>query len=1153
MKYWKSGRYGLALSSALALGALPAFGQEKAANTTATNDDEVVELSPFVVETSKDVGYVATNSISGTRLNMAIKDVPMNLEVITSKFIQDTGATNLRDSLRYSAGIVLQSQNDAFDNSGTGDFTIGYAGSSSGGANIPETSTRTAGDSTTKMRGTENSYTLQDGFHRVFSADSINIERVEVLRGPSSLLYGSGCAGGVVNFITKKAIFDRDMVHLGASYGSNNFYRGEFDVNMPLVSENSSLAKYKPAFRVTGAYEHSEDDTEYYNQEHWQTNLMFSFKPLQDTTINLAAEFGYKSEYGNGFQNVRASEGSAGRNAAWVTDIRTYNEETDLVDSERNPDIDYRTFRWSGKDCYTKGPFQNLTVDLEQKFGDNAYFKFGYSHSRAKFETRQIVTNVYQNGVIGLYDSDDPTVSSSGESAYTYTSVWTGTKYTARGGNYDATTQLYTGGLYSEYTGGGSFEDSEDADGAPTTYNSGVLGYYWQNTVQTVDRDQLRAEFMYNLDLDRWGNHTFIVGSSYEKVHTKWELYQPPYTWTETYYDDQGRVVSDTSSSHQVQLYDQYSFKNITDYSAFTYGTQGDGTPDNPQVHWSDTIENDWDLAYYACYQGQFFNDKLTIVGGLRWDRTDFNKTTSYPYANSLIGGTDPYGKAVTMGRVDVVYDTDGSPNTATSPQFGVSYAVTNWLTVFGVYSSGTMPNYWALDGNGQMLDPEKTTDYEAGIKFDLFDGKLSGTVSVYRLERENIPYFVWWAPNPIGDVYNGYIDSLPTSMLWSYCTPDAWYDMFAYSGLDYDTCLSTIKSVFPKCWWSAIDEVYNYAKNNSITSENAYTNHNTWTWGDFGSICSSLSDWSVFSQADANTNAADATVANAGGDDYYYFPLVRLTDDNVAALLASKMYSTTWTGNLYTNNNGQHYLYYDSSTDSAILGVNNTGGGNSAFVPMSDKSNGWDMQLTWTPFPELQVMANFSHLQRKVTSKRYVFVDAKYSPGAKWFDDYATLDDTLTAMDVYGDINDASTYYLDADGNLVHTLPMYGSSTDDSPENAFSIWARYELSHMSDSLKGWAVGLGSQWEDNREWFNGFMSGGNTAYYTDANDNPIIISKWTEERITVNGMVEYKTKLADKYDLRFALNVDNILDDQECYGNIYASGRNIRISTSIDF
>ena len=85
-----------------------------------TKDDTVI-LSPFVVSTNKDEGYRATNSISGTRLDTAIKDTPMPIEVVTRQFLEDTGATDLRSALKYSSGIILQSQND-LSNRGAGAY-----------------------------------------------------------------------------------------------------------------------------------------------------------------------------------------------------------------------------------------------------------------------------------------------------------------------------------------------------------------------------------------------------------------------------------------------------------------------------------------------------------------------------------------------------------------------------------------------------------------------------------------------------------------------------------------------------------------------------------------------------------------------------------------------------------------------------------------------------------------------------------------------------------------------------------------------------------------------------------------------------------------------------------------------------------------------
>ncbi|MFO7724688.1 MAG: hypothetical protein R6V45_03980, partial [Oceanipulchritudo sp.] len=90
---------------------LPGLAQS---DNDASEDDPVFELSPFEVSTSEDSGYYASNAISGSRINVPIQDMPLTIEVVTSEFIQDTGATDLRESLKYSSGILLQSQNDAF-------------------------------------------------------------------------------------------------------------------------------------------------------------------------------------------------------------------------------------------------------------------------------------------------------------------------------------------------------------------------------------------------------------------------------------------------------------------------------------------------------------------------------------------------------------------------------------------------------------------------------------------------------------------------------------------------------------------------------------------------------------------------------------------------------------------------------------------------------------------------------------------------------------------------------------------------------------------------------------------------------------------------------------------------------------------------------
>ena len=96
----------------------PGLAAQEAPLAEDQSDEDIIELSPFTVDTTADQGYRATNSISGSRINTAIKEIPMPIEVITEDFLKDVGATDLRESLRYSAGVVLQSQNTHVSPSG---------------------------------------------------------------------------------------------------------------------------------------------------------------------------------------------------------------------------------------------------------------------------------------------------------------------------------------------------------------------------------------------------------------------------------------------------------------------------------------------------------------------------------------------------------------------------------------------------------------------------------------------------------------------------------------------------------------------------------------------------------------------------------------------------------------------------------------------------------------------------------------------------------------------------------------------------------------------------------------------------------------------------------------------------------------------------
>ncbi len=81
-----------------------ALGQQVATDTKSGSkvvENEVVELSPFVVASESDEGYVASNTLAGSRLNTSLRDVASPLEVFTKDFLDDIGATSIADAILY--------------------------------------------------------------------------------------------------------------------------------------------------------------------------------------------------------------------------------------------------------------------------------------------------------------------------------------------------------------------------------------------------------------------------------------------------------------------------------------------------------------------------------------------------------------------------------------------------------------------------------------------------------------------------------------------------------------------------------------------------------------------------------------------------------------------------------------------------------------------------------------------------------------------------------------------------------------------------------------------------------------------------------------------------------------------------------------------
>lgn len=178
----------------------------------------VVELSPFVINAEEDTGYTATETLSGTRLRMAAKDVASAMTIVTGEFMADIGAVNFNDVVNFmpSTAAYATNENDTNGNgnrSGTPFVVRGYRSDS-----------------------------LSTNFFSSYTpADAYNSSRLTFTRGPNSILFGIGNPGGALDVTTNKAALNHRAYRLDLRGDSFGGYRAAVDANIPLVRNKAAL------------------------------------------------------------------------------------------------------------------------------------------------------------------------------------------------------------------------------------------------------------------------------------------------------------------------------------------------------------------------------------------------------------------------------------------------------------------------------------------------------------------------------------------------------------------------------------------------------------------------------------------------------------------------------------------------------------------------------------------------------------------------------------------------------------------------------------------------------------------------------------------------------------------------------------------------
>ncbi|MED5389127.1 MAG: TonB-dependent siderophore receptor [Pseudomonadota bacterium] len=191
-------RHPLALAITIALAATPAWAEEQ--DAAQQEELQTIEVNAEQNEDAygaDDFGYVGQRSMTATKTDTPVSETPRSISIVTREQMNDRAAVSISDALRYTPGMQAGFYGE--DNKQDWFIVRGFKQANNG---LYRDGTRT----------------YSNGFYS-WQIDPFLLERVEILRGPSSVLYGQTPPGGVINVISKRPQ-DYSFGSIGVAYGS---------------------------------------------------------------------------------------------------------------------------------------------------------------------------------------------------------------------------------------------------------------------------------------------------------------------------------------------------------------------------------------------------------------------------------------------------------------------------------------------------------------------------------------------------------------------------------------------------------------------------------------------------------------------------------------------------------------------------------------------------------------------------------------------------------------------------------------------------------------------------------------------------------------------------------------------------------------------
>lgn len=223
---------------------------------TAAPGEDAIQV---VVTGNRDEGYAPSRATTATRTDTPLRDIPQSIQVVPQQVLEDQQVIRASEALRNVSGVqrgnTVGGTSEIFNIRGFQQF----------GGNF------------------------RDGFRNGFSiTETANLERIEVLRGPASVLYGNLDPGGTINYVTKQPLSE-PFYAAALQVGSFGLVRPTLDLSGPLNPERTVLYRLNAAYERGGNFRSFDTEIERFFVSPvitWnisdRTDLTFEFEYVND-------------------------------------------------------------------------------------------------------------------------------------------------------------------------------------------------------------------------------------------------------------------------------------------------------------------------------------------------------------------------------------------------------------------------------------------------------------------------------------------------------------------------------------------------------------------------------------------------------------------------------------------------------------------------------------------------------------------------------------------------------------------------------------------------------------------------------------------------------------------------------------------------------